>query len=296
MAKARIDLQKAVYSLGEQVSGAIHLSLDKPVSQRSATAYLLGKEKTWVSYTTTAYVGGRSQTHTETAVQENDFLNQEFPIPLPMNEDGKSKPGDYTIPFGFTLPQAFPPTYSGKHAKITYAVFAKIDVPHWRDIRESSEFVVVPSPLQVARPQPILAAPVVPNDGKVESFGPANKPGIEFTLDKANYCRGEVISGTCKFINPPSKSIRDIDVALRWIEGAVAQGHPATTEIMKETSKIPIGGRIYQGGSPFSIRVPREAPPTYESALSNLRCTLSVGLDISLGHDTAARRQIAILP
>ncbi len=155
MPRMWIELQKNVYSLGEEVSGIVHVSIDKPISQRSASAYLIGKERTEISYQRTVQSGKTQQTQTENAVQESEFLHQEYPMPLPTDEKGKCRVGDHNAPFRFTLQQELPTTYQGRHARIQYMIAAKIDVPLGMDVKESSEFSVI-SP----SPQPYQSTPV----------------------------------------------------------------------------------------------------------------------------------------
>jgi hypothetical protein len=281
-----IEFQKNTYSLGEEVSGVVHLSMDKPISQRGAGIFLMGKERTEISYQKTVQTGQTHQTRTETAVQESGFLNQQYPMPLPTDEKGKCAVGEHSFPFKFTLQQGLPTTYRGRYARIVYTVSAKIDVPMGMDVNGSSEFNVISSNLQ-----PYQAAPI---NAYSNSWGNQQSAGISFTLDRGQYARGEVISGKC-FFRTASKDVRKIDVALRWVETASAQNQRATSEIMKELSQVPAGGGTFQGESTFSVSVPPQAPPTYEATLSNVRCTLTASMDIAMGLDVAASQAIKIV-
>jgi hypothetical protein len=286
MTKAQIELFKQLYFAGEEVNGTVRFSLDKPVSQRSASLCLVGKERTEVSYTTTAYVGKGTQTQNRTAVEESEFLRQETPLPLPIGQKGKFAPGDYSIPFKFALPPALPMTYRSKHVKIAYVISTRIDVPLGFDIKDSSELMVIPSP------RPISSSPVSVCSN---SWNNSQDPGVSFALDRCEFKSGEAVTGSCSFKNPNSKNLRKIDVSLRWFETATAQGHKAATEVLKTNAKVPVGGRVAKGDNRFSIEIPQEAPLTFESSLSNLRCTLGVSLDIAFGADVAANRDIKIV-
>jgi hypothetical protein len=286
MSRAQIDLPRQLCFAGEEINGTVHFSLDKPVSQRSATLCLIGKERTEVSYTTTAHVGKHSQAQRHTAVQESEFLRQEASVPLPVGEKGKFAPGEYNVPFRFVLPLALPPTYRGSHAKIAYLITTKIDVPLGFDIKDSSEFDVIPSP------RPIASTPA---NACSDSWNNPQSAGINLVLERCEYRSGEALTGSCSFKNPGSKNLRKIDATLRWIETASAQGHKATTEVMKTDAEVPIGGRLAKGENKFSIQIPQGAPLTFESSLSNLRCILGVGLDIAFGSDVSASEAIRIV-
>jgi DNA-directed RNA polymerase subunit RPC12/RpoP len=274
----RIDLPKRVYVAGEEVTGIAYVSLDKPVSQRSATICLIGKERTEVTYS-----AGESS---NTAVEESEFLHREFPLHLPIDEKGKLTPGDYGIPFRFIIPQGLPATYRGRNAKILYAITARIDVPRGFDIKDSYQFVVT-SGSQTFMPSPTYACS--------DSWNNPSDAGIDFTLERCVYGIGEALSGRCAFRNPHSKNIRKIVVALKWIETAKAQGHGAKTKVMGQINQLQVKSRAVKGESPFSIRIPRDAPQTYESSLSSVRCILTVNLDIALGYDIKADGTIRVI-
>jgi hypothetical protein len=280
MRSGEIALAKQVYVLGEEVTGSVHFSLNKPVSQRSATVSLIGKERTKVTYQ-----AGKSRA---TAVQESEFLHQETPITLPTDEKRRIKPGEYSIPFRFQLPQGLPTTFNGNHAKIVYAIFERIDVPHWFDIKELAEFNVVSSGAQILRSQPVSAFS--------DSWKNSQDPGIAFTLEGIQFRRGEILRGMCTFRNPKWKDLRRIDVLLKCIESATARGHRAASEILKESSQISIGGSFGQFTTPFSIRIPEGAPPSYEASLSSISYVLSTRLDIAWGSDVVASQAIRVLP
>jgi hypothetical protein len=286
MTKARIELPKQLYLPGEEINGTVEFSLDKPVSQRSATLCLTGKERTEVIYTTMVSTGRGTQTQNRTAVQETEFLHQETPVPLPIGEKGKFVPGDYNTPFKFTLPPSLPMTYKSKHVKITYAITAKIDVPLGFDIKESSELYVLPSSRPVS-PSPVSACS--------DSWNEPKSAGISLALDRCDYLSGETVTGNCSFKNPNTKNLRKIDVNLRWIETATAQGHTGANEIMKTNAKVPVGGRLAKGENRFSIEIPKEAPMTFETPHSNIRCTLGISLDIAFGGDVAAKQDVRIV-
>lgn len=287
MARMWIELQKNVYSLGEEISGNVRASVDQPVKQRSATVYLLGKERTQINYQRTVQTGSTAQTRTETAVQESEFLHQEQPMPLPLDDKGKFRVGDHTFPFKFLLQQGLPTTYRGRQAAIQYRIYAKVDVPMGGDVDASSEFTVISSGAQ-----PYQSAPV---NAYSNSWGNAQSTGLSFTLDKAQYGRGEAITGRCIYRNPSGKDLRKLDISLRWVESATAQNQRGSTEVLRELAQAQAGGRSYQGETTFSINVPPQAPPTYEATLSNVRCLLTVSMDVAMGLDVAASQNIRVV-
>jgi hypothetical protein len=208
-------------------------------------------------------------------------------MPLPVDDKGKFSPGEHAVPFKFMLQQGLPATYLGRHARIQYLIEGKIDVPMGLDVRQSSPFNVAS-----ANPQPYQSGPV---SAYSDSWGNPQSTGISFTLDRRQYGRGEVVSGMCSFRNPSSKDLRKIDIHLRWVETASAQNQRTTTEVFRQDFQVPVGGRAFQGETPFSINVPGQAPPTYEASLSNVRCILSASMDISMGLDVAASQTISIV-
>jgi predicted RNA-binding Zn-ribbon protein involved in translation (DUF1610 family)/sporulation-control protein spo0M len=282
MGEMRIDLQKVIYVPGDEINGYLHVSLDKPISQRSATLSLTGKERTEVTYH-----AGKSQA---TAKEESEFLRQESQLPLPTNEKGRLKPGDYTIPFRFTLPEELPGTYEGTNAKIIYEIAAKIDVPNAFDIRDSFEITVVSGfqePTSASGPVEVCS----------DAWDDQGAAGLRLSLGGLECVRGRVLSGRCAFRNPGTKNLRKIDLSLKWAENAAAEGHEAKTDLdmMEQTVEIPLGGRVLKGENAFSIQIPEEAPLTFERTLFNVRCVLTAGLDISMGQDVAASTTLKVV-
>jgi hypothetical protein len=155
------------------------------------------------------------------------------------------------------------------------------------DVRQSSQFNVVSSISQPLQSGPISAYS--------NSWGNPQSTGISFTIDKGQYGRGEIVSGKLLFRNPSSKDLRKIDINLKWIEMASAQNQRTTTEVLRQDFQVPVGGRAFQGETPFSINIPGQAPPTYEARLSNVRCYLTASMDIAMGLDVAATQTIGIV-
>jgi predicted RNA-binding Zn-ribbon protein involved in translation (DUF1610 family) len=286
MGEIRIDLQKGVCMPGEEIHGNVQILIDKPISQRSVMLYLIGKERTQVSYTTTTGSGKNARRATHTAVEESAFLHQEAPLPLPVDEKGKLKPGAYSIPFKFALPDGVPVTYVGQHARILYEVNAKIDVPMGFDVNESSQFEVISNPQGLFSERTDVCS---------EGWSNPDSAGLNVSLERCMFERGEVLSGKCAFRNPHSKNLRKIDVDLTWIETARAQGHGATAEVAKQSAEVPVGGRLAKGDDSFGIQIPQGAPLTFDASLCSVRCVLHVGLDIAFGSDVEANRVISIV-
>lgn len=238
---------------------------------------MMGKERTSVTYS-----AGES---TATAVEEREFLYRELPVALPTDEGGRFRAGDYDIPFRFMIPEGLPGTYKGRNVEILYTITAKIDVPLGFDIGDSREFGVT-SGFPVFRSEPTNACS--------DSWDDPKSPGINFRLDRCEYGRGEVLSGRCAFRNPGSKNLRKFDFTLKWIEAAKAGDHKARAEVAEEIIHVPLRGRLLKGESPFSIPIPQDAPLTYKSPLSSVRCVLAAKLDVALGSDVEAQKTIII--
>jgi DNA-directed RNA polymerase subunit RPC12/RpoP len=278
MAEIRIDLRKGTYFPGEEIKGIVHVLLEKSVSQRSAMLSLVGKERTKVTYGS-----GDSQ---GTATEESVFLDQETPLSLPAEENGRIESGNYDVPFGFVLPARIPATYKGQYARIFYEIRAKIDVQRGFDINGSSEVDVIPNRGSFSS-GPLTIRSYCWDDPSL--------PSIKLTLERSVYGRGEVLSGRCAFGNPRSRHLRKIDVALKWIEWARAKGHSQGTQLARQIAQVPVGGRIVKGEYPFRVLIPVGAQPTIEGSLCWVRCILHVGLDIAFRRDVAVDQAIRVV-
>jgi sporulation-control protein spo0M len=270
-----VQLQKQVYVPGEEVTGTVYFSVDAPMSYRSAKVSLIVKERT-------EFACGKA-----TFREEKKLVNQEHPISFPKDEKGKIKPGEYDIHFSFALPQGLPLPYEGTNGTISYAVVAHIDIPYGVDVDVPREFSVRSTSRQSSQTEPVSAV-----SGDVQD---PNESIVTFSLERDEFSQGENIEGRYTYRNQESKTIKNIKVHLKCKEMATAHEQTVKANLLSLVSKIPVRSKSLQGQGSFSIRIPEDAPRSFDSSLISVLYTLSVSLDIAMGLDVQASATIGVI-
>lgn len=112
----RLDRADRVYNVGDTISGAVHVTVDKEVNCREIKI-----ENFWKTR-------GKGNTDSATASQESVF-------------PGILKPGMYEYPFSFEV-EEFPITYHGNYLNIDWHIKAQADIPWAFDPKYYTDYVV----------------------------------------------------------------------------------------------------------------------------------------------------------
>lgn len=283
MKEIKIELFKDAFLPGDVVRGKVKLVIDKTVKARVIKMDIIGRESTNI----TVGSGDSSRTYHD----HNFMLKHDVILQSPMYaENLELEPGSYEFRFEFRLPIFALPSYSGRHARISYILQAKVDVPLWFDIVDFREFYV----FRNRKALNILKEPVhfqsnnyfIPDDGR---------PSFYVQLNKTGYRAGENIRGSITFKNMAVGSIRKVYIRLLGEEFASAASHHRNTMEIKNRIHIPNNGIIRGIPVQFQLPIPNNAPSSYEGIYSNYRWAVEVGLDWAFKIDVRALHPIEIL-
>jgi sporulation-control protein spo0M len=283
MKQIKIELFKEAFLPGDRVKGTVKLVIDKPVKARVIKLNVIGMEKTNI----TVGSGDSRRTYHD----HNFMIKQDIILQSPMyDEDMELQPGNYEFRFEFSIPIYALPSYAGRHARISYILNAKVDVPLWFDINDFREFYV----FRNRKALDILRDPVhfqsnnyfIPDDGR---------PSFYVELNKIGYKSGENIMGFITLRNLAAQNIRKVYIRLLGEEFAAASNHHRNSTDIVNSINIP--NNVIVRGIPVQFRmpIPNNAPSSYEGIYSNYRWAVEVGLDWAYKIDVRALHPIEII-
>ncbi len=283
MKAIKIELQREGYLPGEIVEGTVNLTIDKPVKARAVKLDVTGLEETRITVS-----HGKSST---TYREHNYILRDEIILHGPQFEKNlELEQGNYVFKFEFKIPENAPPSYSGRHAFVTYKLIARVDVPLWLDIVDLKIIYVFRSREALK----LLTQPVYFQSDNYSQLHD-DKPGFSIELPKTGYRAGEHIECAITLKNMQASKIRKIDVTLLGEEFARARGHTRSTTQYKHEIEIPVHDMIEGVPKVCFLPIPTELPSSYEGMYSNFRWAVEVGLDIPFGFDVKALHPIEII-
>ena len=199
---------------GQNISGELHLTLDKAQSYKRIEIKLLGGAHVkWGETVTEFQSNGQSTTRQtcekrEVYVEDTEVLWKSKDSP-----DGKIGPGTISLPFQFTIPSACPSSYKGKWGDITYTLCGKIvsgDLVHHDQTTQLFPVRVIKN-VDINDPQLMLPTQQS-RQGDVGCWCCADGD-LKFTasLPRTGFCTGQSIPLTVTVVNGSSRS----DVRIR---------------------------------------------------------------------------------
>jgi len=299
------DLKKQ-YSEGEIVEGTLTISIDEDVKPREIRFSVYGEENTNLSLDDpTNYYSESNVFYSEDL---SDFSK------LIWNKSPSSGGADrgipqvtHNIPFQFTIPEWAPESYSGKHVWITYRIKANMDLPNKYDVNKEAYFDVLnshKSPKNSDSTIFVEADKTSSTTAILESQQTREKEGgIRLELEKYSheYYKGEIITGKIIIENDAelTKNLRNIEITLKSLEYATAQGRHQMSAIQKYLKIIDWKmGKGEEGKNiiiPFDIQIPQEAIKSYVWTLSEYYWVLEAKINVKFGPDLHAKAMVTVI-
>lgn len=300
------DLKKQ-YLEGEIVEGNLTISIDEGVKPREIRFSAYGEENTSLSLDDpTTFCSESNVFYTEDL---SDFLKLIWNKGAPSDGAGRRIPQvTHNVPFQFTIPEWAPESYSGKHVWITYRIRANMDLPNKYDVNKEAYFDVLNSnkapksngsTMVVEADKASSTTTIFGSQQTVEKEG-----GIRFELEKNSheYYRGETITGKVIIENDTElrKNLKSIEITLKSLEYATAQGKQATSTIQKYLKIIKWKTEMGEEGEnniiiPFDIQIPQEANRSYVWTLSEYYWVLEAKINVKLGPDLHAKARVTVI-
>ena len=282
-------LDKKEYAIGEKINGKFQVTHGEHVWEGPTEAKIFleakGIEKTEVlekviTKRTDPRTGRSTEQETYITRSQSDIffrrsLSSQVQSVGSPSSDGHVKidTGTKEAPFAITLDadRELFESYDGKSIKITYTLTGVVDKKDFwsgSDAKEEVTFKVVKKPIVIGQP----------NKVNVSSKNELMTLNLEAERDR--YARGEVLKGKVTLNNPSHKNINAVEVGIRSIEKALADGETRHTDIGQYIQ--PLNGNWNNGDSrTFDLKIPAESTPTFQAKNSQFRWELVARADTS---------------
>jgi hypothetical protein len=274
-------LSRDTFATGRRLSGVVVLHLSKPVNMRSLTVSVNGTERpTGVSLARAIH---RSDAFFDREILLSGALQPRLAsdrASLLWNAilgryTGRTlSAGEYAYPFSIPLPASLPPSYDGRAGKIDYRVTARLQPAVGRATKVSTTVPVVFVP-RLHRGRPVaLSYPTA--DGTVHS----TEINMNIELPERMVVMGGKVEGSFVISNPHGMVIPRVTASLEvceWVRLAVDR------EIQRERVDIaviiPDDTSAMSIQAPFTLRVPKSAPPSIEGTAISVIWLLKLTLE-----------------
>src|SRR2546425_10365535 len=264
-----VELPRPSYYTGDVVSGNVVLQTEKEVDARGLYLDILGREATEI----TRQQGKTSVTYRSHA----DLITWR----VPLHAAGTVPPGVQRFPSQFQIPVYGLPSYVGTHAKVTYGVTARLDVPWWPDAVWQEQIFVFFARESVRT----FSKPVRFWSGDARD---QTGPQVYVEMDGDRFFAREFIGCRITILRLGEHRVRRVYVRLVAGEWARAQNTEETTTKTISDLEIPMD-RI-KVGEPFmfEIPIPADVQSAYRGTYSYYTYLLRIGLDIAWATDLVA--------
>ena len=279
-ARPAISLLLPAHALaGDRVTAQVRLDLRKPLEVEAVTCSLRGVERVGVG-------GGSSRRTAKKAL-----------LSLGAQLCGKRllPAGRVELSCTFELPADLPPSYQARSGSATvqveYLVTVDCAIPWWPDKRQ--DYV-----MHVRRPATDVAG-AEPSVHTTNTKGPrGNEAHVEFSLSSRSLAPGAVLEGQLALANVEHNRYRTAVLSLvgsgtlRSASGRQL-GH---VELHRYSLKVDLTHAEEGQAVPFGMKLPDTLPPSYSSALWELRWAFDLELDIAWSKNLTARVPVEVLP
>ncbi|MBS0658917.1 MAG: arrestin family protein [Verrucomicrobia bacterium] len=197
---------------------------------------------------------------------------------------GRLTKGKQRFAADFALPENAPPSYQGRWYSTEYAFDVHVSIPWWPDrhARFALPVAAEPVPPEPARPQVWSSSSEGPKD---------KRPYLEVSLVQPQVAPGEPIEGTLAVTN--LTAVRRLEVAFVGHEHVTLQGKTHTVEVQRLVARL--DGAHKEGvGTPFRVRFPKDAPPTFFTRSMQMRWHLVVRAVVGFGDDVVMHIPIVV--
>ncbi len=264
---------------GTPLRGVLRLHWPKDRAVRGVRLFWTGRERTWV----TVGSGKHSRTYRE------DHAWATYRVGLFGAPDGLGffesvgdamssaqrpvlKAGVYEYPFEFEIPAGAPACYSGRHATVSWALDAVVDIPRAFDLTAQYPIRVIPQ----------IPAKATAREGRTDGSvfvrawtnGGATGPGA-------------TVTGGFRVGNPSAKTIRWVNVKVLRLEHALAKGHSRQFEVIESAIRF-AGKDVGQDEVPFEVKLPNSFCP-WRGKYSGVSYVVEVSLDVAWAFDVNVR-------
>ena len=187
----------------------------------------------------------------------------------------------------FELPAGLPPAYTSPYASIEYALDVRVRIPWWPDRHERYRL-------------PVVLPPVTLPEGRTQTFCTSGRGAqgtdlyIEASLSRTEHALGDDVHGAVSFSNVSHHRIRRIELSLVTMEIPRVKSSAGVVEVgryaVQRSEAAPEDGKAI----PFRIRLPANAPISFDSTMISVAWLFEVRAVIAFGSDVTLRVPLVV--
>lgn len=180
------------------------------------------------------------------------------------------------------LPGDLPPSYKSNLSTIEYELSVRVDIPWWPD---RTGLYAIPIQIPNAPPKKPKACLYANQQGENRD----GEPTLEMSLDNERLSLGGRVEGAIAISDLGKRKLRRVEICLIAIETPLVESAKGPTEVSQYTWKI-FDGTPQNGQSiPFVLKVPDDAPPTFQSPFIRVDHYLEAKAVVAFGSDVTLR-------
>lgn len=251
------------YLPGQKIQGQVRIDLKKQTEIQSLSVALQGVENTH------SFVYGKgpsagSFNSSRPMSNVGFWLSQKATLPA----------GSTLFPFAFDIPSECLPSYTGKHANVTWKISSKASIGWGKDLETGI-------PVIVANTSRSPSVPLAVENQETQ-------PRVRLSLPSNVYLPGTMINGRLLLLEPGN--MRAVRLQLQITEYATAQGthqNRDTTEVMPMGDQLVFNRNdlISTREVPFQMPLSAQVPCSYIGSFSRIIWSISGTVDIPHGGD-----------
>lgn len=274
-----LHLSRSVFATGKRLSGVVVFRLARPISIRSLTVSVLGKEmpsgfsltRGRLFFDREVLLSGMQRPHLTSerlSLFWNTFLGRESGRTL--------SAGEHIYPFSIPLPASLPPSYEGKAGRIAYTVTACVQFPLVGSIKTSKDVSVAFIP-RLHRSRPVALS--YPTEGGAVHAGEVS---VNLELPRRTVEIGKSITGKFTINNPKRAVIARTIVSLENCEWVRLKSGGELQRSCVDSQEIqPVNTNAESIEGEFSLTVPPGAVPSVEGTAISVIWLLKLYIDTS---------------
>ncbi|MCB9712583.1 MAG: hypothetical protein H6712_01915 [Myxococcales bacterium] len=194
-------------------------------------------------------------------------------VARPVRERRELSAGEHEYPVTFALPPDVPGSFVGRHLSIEWTVRVRVDIPWWPDARAAFDLWVVASPHVDPPPPRVLAS---------STDGPrGRKPYAEVSLGSSALDPGGQLQGRVALSNTAHNDYRALRFTLVAVQSVPGLLSPFTSHEARARWVVPLSAPAEDEPIAFSLRLPADLVPAFETQALSLKWFLEVKVEIT---------------
>jgi len=220
-----LDENRHIFHPGETISGVLLLNTDKELTLRSIRVELIGMGRVSIREYKTTYVNRRGYVNLcKTLLGGQTGTSRS-------NNVVKLQPGNYSLPFQFSLPPRLPSSFQGQYGGINYWIHAEMARPYRANMMDDTPLFIIQL-VQIR--DPALLEPRLHTRDRTLGWSccPSGQLYAKARVDRRAYCPGQEVKITGHVSNQSGKQV--ICTEVQFVQKAVFKAPRDNTRTVTE--------------------------------------------------------------